>query len=143
MFLGEYQHNLDSKSRMIIPSKYRDMLGESFVITKGYDKCAFLYDMNEWNLLLEKLKALPKSDPEIRRFERLFIGGATQASPDGQGRVVFPQNLREYGEVTKAIVFVGVSNRIEIWAKEKWDEYNDDTNYLDNNLAIKMAELGI
>ncbi len=143
MFLGEYQHNLDSKSRMIIPSKYREMLGESFVITKGYDKCAFLYDMEEWTLLLDKLKVLPKSDPQIRRFERLFIGGATQVTPDGQGRVLFPQNLREYGQVYKAIVFVGVSNRIEIWAKEKWDEYNDESNYLDDNLAMKMAELGI
>lgn len=143
MFLGEFNHNLDSKFRVIVPVKFREDLGESFVITKGYDRCLFIYHLDEWQELLNKIKVLPKSDPFIRRFERLFIGGASVLEPDNQGRVLVPQNLRIYGEIEKELVFVGVSNRIEVWSQEKWNTYNNDSNYLDDELAIKMAELGI
>lgn len=143
IFLGEYKHNIDQKQRVIIPSKFRDALGTSFVITKGYDTCVFLYDMVEWKELVDKVKTLPKGDPQVRKFERFFIGGASILEIDTQGRVVLPKALKDYANIEKEVVFLGVSNRIEIWSKENWDKYNIEENFVDDNLAEKMALLGI
>ncbi len=143
IFLGEYVHNIDVKQRVIVPSKFRDQLGTSFVITRGYDECVFIYDMSEWEELVNKIKSLPKGDPSVRKFERFFIGGASILEIDSQGRVVLPKNLKEYAKIEKEVVFLGVSNRIELWAKDKWDIYNDEENFVDDNLAEKMALFGI
>ncbi len=143
IFLGEYNHNIDSKQRVIVPSKFREGLGTSFVITKGYDECIFIYDLEEWEVLVNKVKSLPKGDPTVRKFERFFIGGASILEIDSQGRVVLPKTLKDYAKIEKEVVFLGVSNRIELWSKVAWDKYNDEENFVDDSLAEKMAQLGI
>lgn len=143
MFLGEYRHSVDDKGRIKMPSKFRDGLAGSFIVTKGLDRCLFVYESSEWEKINEKVKSLPVTDANIRRFVRFFFGGACEVEPDGQDRSLIPQNLREYAGITKDIVTVGVSNRIEIWSKDNWDDYSGDMNYVDEQLAEKMAEFGI
>ncbi|MCM0650420.1 division/cell wall cluster transcriptional repressor MraZ [Clostridium swellfunianum] len=142
MFIGEYQHAVDSKNRMIIPSKFREALGESFVLTKGLDGCLYAYTMEEWKILEEKLKKLPLTSKDARAFVRFFFSGANEIDVDKQGRALIPQNLLEYAGVSKEIVSIGVSTRIEIWGKEKWEEYNSQNIDFDG-IAEKMSELGI
>jgi MraZ protein len=125
MFIGEYQHAIDNKNRMIIPSKFREELGSNFVLTKGLDGCLYAYTMVEWKSLEEKLKKLPLTSKDARAFTRFFFSGANEIEIDKQGRALIPQNLLEYAGVEKEIVSIGVSTRIEIWSKSKWDEYND------------------
>lgn len=143
MFIGEFQHSLDAKGRVIIPSKFRADLSDSFIITKGLDGCLFVYELSEWQNFQNKIKSLPLTDVGARKFVRFFFSGAAQCEMDNQYRVTLPLNLREYAGLTKDIVSIGVSNRIEIWDKHKWDEYNSEENFIDNELAQKMALLGI
>ncbi|QGU95110.1 division/cell wall cluster transcriptional repressor MraZ [Clostridium bovifaecis] len=142
MFIGEYKHSLDSKNRMIIPSKFREDLGDRFVLTKGLDGCLYIYPMEEWKALEEKLKKLPLTSKDARAFVRFFFSGANEIVIDKQGRALMPQNLLEYGQINKEIVSIGVMTRIEIWGKEKWEEYNS-SNIDFNEIAEKMSELGI
>jgi len=143
MFIGEYQHNIDAKGRMIVPAKFREELGQAFVVTKGLDKCMTIYTLEEWKIFENKLKSLPTADAGVRRFQRFFIGGACECESDSQGRVLIPKNLIEYAEIEKDVISVGLSNRIEIWSRENWKEYNEESDFIDNDLAGKMAELGI
>lgn len=143
MFIGEYQHTLDNKGRVIIPSKLRDDLGENFIITKGLDNCLFVYPESEWKILEEKLKKLPMTNRDARAFVRFFFSGATECTLDKQGRVLLPANLRKHSKLIKDAVIIGVSTRLEIWSKEEWDNYNDDDSLSYDNIAEKMAELGI
>jgi MraZ protein len=142
MFIGEYQHAVDSKNRMIIPSKFREGLGSKFVLTKGLDGCLYAYTMEEWSILEEKLKKLPLTNKDARAFVRFFFSGANEIDIDKQGRALIPQNLLEYAGIVKDIVSIGVSTRIEIWNSEKWDEYNNSNIDFDG-IAEKMSELGI
>lgn len=142
MFIGEYKHSLDSKNRMIIPSKFREELGENFVLTKGLDGCLYLYTMDEWKSLEKKLRQLPLTSKDARAFVRFFFSGANEINIDKQGRALIPQNLLEYGQINKEIVSIGVMTRIEIWSKEKWEEYNASDMDFDE-IAEKMSELGI
>ena len=142
MFIGEYQHALDSKNRIIVPSKFREGLGNSFVITKGLDGCLYAYPMDEWRRLEEKLKSLPLTNKDARAFVRFFFSGAAEIEIDKQGRALIPQNLVEYANVLKEIVSIGVSTRIELWSKEKWIDYNEQNIDFDE-IAEKMSELGI
>jgi MraZ protein len=142
MLIGEYQHALDSKNRMIVPSKLREDLGNKFVITKGLDGCLYIYPLLEWNKLEEKLKNLPLTNKDARAFVRFFFAGACEIEMDKQGRGLIPQNLKEYAGIEKEIVSIGVLTRVEIWSKEKWIEYNDSSvDY--ESIAEKMSELGI
>ena len=142
MFIGEYQHCLDEKGRVTVPSKYRDQLGERFILTKGLDGCLFIYPLDEWNLFEQKLKNLPLTNMNARKFIRFFLSGAVECSPDKQGRILIPNSLRVYSEIEKDIVFIGMSNRIEVWSQMKWDAYNNQE--LDMELiATQMEELGI
>ncbi|WP_353094081.1 division/cell wall cluster transcriptional repressor MraZ [Tissierella praeacuta] len=143
MFIGEYQHTLDTKGRIIIPSKFREELGEEFVMTKGLDNCLFVYPKEEWAVLEEKLKTLPLTNRDARAFVRFFFSGASECSLDKQGRVLIPSNLREHSKLDKEAVVIGVSTRMEIWSKEEWDAYNNDDNLSYDSIAEKMAELGI
>lgn len=143
MFMGEYQHNIDSKGRLIVPAKFREGLGTVFVITKGLDNCLFVYTNDEWKVFEEKIKKLPLTNKDVRKFVRFFFSGAIECETDNQGRVMIPQNLREYAGIKKEVISIGVSNRIEIWSKENWVEYNDEENFIDGQLAEKMTELGI
>lgn len=140
MFIGEYQHALDSKNRIIIPSKLRDELGDIFILTKGLDGCLYAYPMNEWKILEEKLKKLPLTNRDARAFVRFFFSGANEITVDKQGRALVPQNLLEYASIDKDIVSIGVSTRLEIWSKEKWNEYNESDMDMDG-IAEKMNEL--
>lgn len=142
MFIGEYSHSLDNKNRMIIPAKLREELGGKFIITKGLDGCLYAYPMEEWRILEEKLKSLPLTSKDARAFVRFFFSGASEIEIDKQGRGLIPQNLIEYAGINKEIISIGVLTKIEIWSKDKWEEYNDD-NIDYNELAEKMTELGI
>ena len=142
MFIGEYQHALDNKNRIIIPSKFREELGNKLVMTKGLDGCLYAYPMDEWKKLEDKLKALPLTNKNARAFVRFMFSGAAEIEIDKQGRALIPQNLIEYAGILKEIVSIGVLSRIEIWSKEKWSEYNAQ-NIDFNEIAEKMTELGI
>lgn len=142
MFIGEYQHALDSKNRMIVPSKLREELGNKFVITKGLDGCLYAYPQDEWKNLEEKMKTLPLTNRDARYFVRFFFAGACEIEMDKQGRGLIPQNLKEYAGIEKEIVSIGVLTRVEIWSKEKWQEYND-SNVDFESIAEKMSDLGI
>lgn len=142
MLIGEYQHSLDAKNRMIVPSKLREDLGNKFVITKGLDGCLYIYPIDEWVKLQEKLKTLPLTNKDARAFVRFFFAGASEVEIDKQGRGLIPQNLKEYAGIEKEIVSIGVLSRVEVWSKEKWNEYNDsDINF--DKISEKMSELGI
>jgi MraZ protein len=123
MFMGEYQHSIDEKGRMIIPSKFRDELGTEFILTRGLDQCVFGYPLSEWKVIEEKLKTLPFTKKDARAFTRFFFSGAAECQLDKQGRVNIASPLRDYAKLEKDCVVIGVSNRIEIWSKSIWEEY--------------------
>lgn len=121
--MGEFQHNIDSKGRIIVPAKFREHLDGSFVMTRGLDQCLFAYPMNEWKVLEEKLKKLPLTKRDARAFTRFFFSGAVECEVDKQGRINIPQPLRAYASLEKECVIIGVSNRIEFWSRPVWDDY--------------------
>ncbi|MEG1415190.1 MAG: division/cell wall cluster transcriptional repressor MraZ [Clostridium sp.] len=125
-----------------MPSKLREELGSPFVMTKGLDGCIYAYPSSEWMILEEKLKKLPLTSKDARVFVRFFFSGATEVEIDKQGRALVPQNLMQYGNINKEIVTIGVSNRVEIWSREKWVDYNDQ-NIDFAEIAEKMGELGM
>ncbi len=127
MFMGEYQHTIDDKGRMIVPAKFRDDLGSTFVLTRGLDQCVFGYPMEEWKLLEQKLKNLPFTKKDARAFTRFFFSGAIECQLDKQGRVNVSQPLREHAKLDKDCVVIGVSNRIEIWSKASWVGYYEES----------------
>ncbi|NLP34381.1 MAG: division/cell wall cluster transcriptional repressor MraZ [Clostridiales bacterium] len=140
MFMGEFNHSVDAKGRIIIPSKFREDLGEEFVLTLGLDGCLFAYPYSEWELFVEKLKTLPGTK-EARQLQRYFMAGAAACEADKQGRILIPAKLRESAGLEKDIVFIGVLNKIEIWSKERWDENNDFEDV--DAIAERMSEYGI
>ena len=142
MFIGEYQHSLDSKNRIVVPSKLREGLGEKFIISKGLDWCLYAYPIDEWQKFEEKLKNLPLTNRDARAFVRFFVAGATEVETDKQGRGLIPANLREYAGIEKEIVTIGALNKVEIWSKEKWESYNESDIDFDS-IADKMGDLGI
>lgn len=123
MFMGEFQHTVDAKGRLFIPAKLREGLGERFVATKGLEDCLFIFPAKEWEAFGEKLRSLPLASGAARAFTRLFFSGATECEVDPQGRTLLPANLREYAGIEKDVLIVGVSSRVEIWSKNKWEEY--------------------
>lgn len=142
MFIGEYQHSIDNKNRMKVPAKLKEGLSNVFIMTKGLDGCLYAYPVDEWKKLEEKLKSLPITNKDARAFVRFIFSGAAEIETDKQGRALIPQNLIEYASIVKDIVSIGVSTRVEIWSREKWNEYNEkNINY--DEIAEKMSELGI
>jgi MraZ protein len=121
--MGEYHHTIDAKGRMIVPAKFREELGETFVITRGLDQCLFGYPMSEWKLIEDKLKALPLTKKDARAFTRFFFSGAVECELDKQGRINLAGPLLQYAKLEKECVVIGVSNRIELWDKAIWDTY--------------------
>lgn len=124
MFIGEYSHTIDAKGRLIVPSKFREQLGDEFVVTKGLDGCLFVYENSEWKSFEEKLHALPLTNANARKFSRFFLAGACACEVDRQGRILIPSVLREFAKLEKDVVLVGVGSRIEIWNKAVWNEKN-------------------
>ena len=141
MFMGEYNHTVDAKGRLIVPSKFREQLGDEFVVTKGLDGCLFVYENTEWKALEEKLHALPLTNANARKFSRFFLAGATTCDVDKLGRILVPAVLRDFAGIDKDAVLVGVGSRIEIWSKDAWNESNtyDDME----EIAENMEGLGI
>ncbi len=140
MFMGTYDHSIDTKGRVIVPAKFREALGDSFVVTLGLDGCLFVYPENEWEDFVKQLKELPGSK-EARKLQRYFMAGAAPCDVDKQGRILIPSNLREKAGLEKEIVFVGVMSKIEIWSRERWED-NDDFDNVDD-IAEHMSELGL
>lgn len=128
MFMGEYHHSLDEKGRIIIPSRFREELGESFVLTRGLENCLFVYPLVEWNKIVERLKKLPFTKKDARNFTRFFLSGATIVELDKQGRINITSPLINYASLEKECVIVGVNDRIEIWSKEKWENFFDENS---------------
>ncbi|MTH52629.1 division/cell wall cluster transcriptional repressor MraZ [Bacillus mangrovi] len=123
MFMGEFQHTIDAKGRMIVPAKFREGLGESFVLTRGLDQCLFGYPMAEWIIMEDKLKALPLTKKDARAFTRFFFSGAVECELDKQGRINIASPLLNYAKLEKDCVVIGVSNRIELWSRPIWEDY--------------------
>jgi MraZ protein len=142
VFMGEYQHSIDEKGRLTIPAKFREGLGQSFVVTRGLDQCLFVYPMDEWKALEERLKSLPFTKADARAFTRFFFSGATECEWDKQGRVNIPPTLREHAGIQKECVVIGVSNRVEIWSKEKWESYFEGAEDSFSEIAEKLVDFG-
>ncbi|MFG6115228.1 division/cell wall cluster transcriptional repressor MraZ [Halobacillus sp. MO56] len=143
MFMGEFQHNIDTKGRIIVPAKFREGLGDTFVLTRGLDQCLFAYPMTEWRILEEKLKKLPLTKKDARAFTRFFFSGAVECEVDKQGRVNIAQPLRNFADLEKECVVIGVSNRIEFWAKDKWETYFEESEESFAEIAENMMDFDI
>ena len=141
MFMGEYDHSIDPKGRLIVPLKFRESLGDEFVMTRGLDDCLFVYSKEEWANLEEKFKAAPISASNARKFARHFFAGASIVEIDKQGRALIPQKLREFAGLEKDVVLAGVLTRIEIWSKDRWDKANGDDDIVE--VANQLSEAGI
>ena len=143
MLIGEYEHSLDAKGRLIMPAKLRTYTGEKFIITKGLDGCLFVFSQIEWSNFESKLKELPLTNKNARDFVRFFLSGATECEIDKQGRFLLVNTLREYAEITKEVIIIGVGTRLEIWNKDKWKKYNSNENISADTIAENMTMLGI
>lgn len=141
MFMGEYSHNVDAKGRLIVPAKFREQLGDQFVVTKGVDGCLYVYSQEEWKRIEEKFREVNLTTKDARKFMRFFFAGAAMCEVDKQGRILIPSVLREFAGLEKDVVLVGVLTKIEIWDK---DRYADACSYDDMDEIVEhMAELGL
>lgn len=143
MLIGEYQHNLDAKKRLAIPSKFRKELGEGAVLTRGLDNCLFVFPLPQWNQLAEKLGNLPMSQQGTRAFARLLLSGAVEVEFDSLGRILIPEYLKNYAGLKKNAVVTGVHTRLEIWDAEKWTSYKEKLEKDSDSIAEKLGELGM
>lgn len=142
MFYGEYEHALDKKGRLIVPSKFREVAKahyvEKFFITRGLDKCLFMFGEEEWKTQELKFKNLSFTKKEARSFNRLFFAGTTEIELDKQGRILLPKYLKDYAGIKKDLVLIGVANRIEIWAKETWNDFYNTQQSSFEEIAEKL-----
>lgn len=143
MFIGEYSHTLDEKGRLAIPKKFRTDLEAGAVVTRGLDHCLFLYTRDEWQRLAEKLSSLPFAQANARAFARLMLAGAMDVEVDKHGRIILPEYLRDYGNISKNVVIAGLYNRLEVWDEEKWKQYTKKTESESNEIAEQMGMLGV
>ena len=143
MLTGEFNHSIDSKGRLIIPSKLRDSLGEHFVITKGMDGCLFLYPENEWEAFEDKLRTLPLTNKKAREFKRFFLGSAVDGEIDTQGRILISTSLRTYANLDKEVVLAGVLDKVEIWSKDAWEARTAEIEENIEDIASDMEDLGL
>lgn len=138
--MGEFHHNLDEKGRLIIPSKVREELGDNIVVTRGLEDSLFVYSMNEWSLIVSKLKSLPFTKKDARNFTRMFLSGATTTEFDKQGRIKLSSPLIEYASLKKECVIIGVNDRLEIWSKENWESFVSNSKEDLSDLADNLFE---
>jgi len=139
-FMGEYNHSIDAKGRVIIPSKFREKLGDRFIVTKGLDGCLWVFPTSEWESFTEKLTSLPVARKDARNFTRFFMAGATEAETDKMGRILLPQVLRDYAKLEKDAVLIGTGTRVEIWNAQTWSDISSFDNV--DELAEQMGEWG-
>ena len=140
MFTGTYQNSIDSKNRMIIPSKYREQLGGRCMLTRGFDRCLYIYSMEDWEILVEKIAALKQSDRDIRKFIREFFSNTEECHLDAQGRVLIPQHLREYANINKDLITKGAMDKIEIWSTEVLEDPEGE-NMMDNEEFVRKLDM--
>jgi len=143
MLLGEYKHNLDAKGRVAIPAKFREILVSGAIITRGLDKCLFVFKTNEWEVLVQKLLSLPLSQANSRAFVRLMLSGASNVDFDVQGRILIPEYLRNYASLKKQVIITGLYSRMEIWDKDEWENYKRKTESASDEIAERLNNLGI
>lgn len=143
MFIGEYSLSIDEKGRLAVPKKFRKEMAQGAVVTRGIDSCLFLYSMDEWKKLAEKIAALPLSQKNTRAFSRLMLAGAMDVSLDGQGRVILPDYLRTYAKVNKKVVIAGLLNRLEVWDESAWKKYKQQTEKQSEEISEQLGELGL
>lgn len=143
MLMGEYRHNMDTKGRIIIPAKFREVLGPSLVLTRGLDGCLFGYPMSQWQILQDKLKQLPLAKKDARSFVRFFYSAAVEVEIDKQGRINIPKTLLEYANIQKECHVIGVSDRIEIWSSEKWESFAEAAEETFEEIAENMIDFGL
>lgn len=141
--IGQYDHSLDVKGRIIMPAKLREDMGEKFIVTTGLDGCLFGFSMSEWEKFEDKLKTLPITNKNARNFVRFFLSGATECELDKQGRFLIPAKLRDVASLDKDVAIIGAGTRIEIWNKDKWEEHNSEENLSIEEIEQNMQELGI
>lgn len=141
MFMGEYHHNIDEKGRLIMPSKFRNVLGETFIITRGIDSCLFVYPMGTWNDLTNKLNELSFTKKDVRAFQRFFLSAACECDFDRQGRISITSPLLDYADIKKECVVIGVNDRIEIWAKDNFDKFLDSNIENISEIAENLFEV--
>jgi len=143
MFIGEYSHSIDPKKRLAIPSKFRADLKNKIVITRGLDKCLFIYPMKVWEELAGKLGSLPVGESSTRSFIRLMLAGAVDVEVDGQGRILIPDFLKSYAGLSKDVVIAGLYNRLEIWDEKKWEDYKKNAEKNTDEIAEQLGKLGV
>ncbi|MFH1508883.1 MAG: division/cell wall cluster transcriptional repressor MraZ [bacterium] len=143
MFIGEFSHSVDDKSRVAIPVKFRSDLAQGAVISRGLDNCLTVYPKNEWEKLADKISKLPLAQKSTRAFTRFLLASAMDVKLDRQGRVVIPDYLKKYGKIKKKVVVAGLYNRLEIWDEISWNKYRGDTEAKSTDIAETLGELGI
>ena len=145
MFYGEYLHSIDRKGRLILPAKFREVAKgnfvEKFFVTRGLDKCLFMFAEEEWRAQEIKFKSISFTKQEARTFNRLYFSGAVEVLPDRQGRILLPQYLKDFAEIKKDVMLVGVSSRIEIWARDKWQEFYGNSRQSFEQIAEKLMDI--
>ena len=140
MFIGQYQHNLDTKNRLIIPVKFRDGLGDSFVVTKGLDGCLTIYTLDEWESMLERLSEIPTERKVARQYLRTLTSNAIECSLDNQGRIQLSQPLIAETDLKKSCIIIGVASHVEIWPEEHWNEYEEEAAESFEDIAEELTE---
>jgi MraZ protein len=143
MFLGSYLHNIDSKGRLTLPAKFRAELAKGVVVTRGLDRCLWVFPIETWEAFARKMNELPLTDKGARDFARFLYGNATDCEPDKQGRILLPNNLRDHADLDGETVIVGGPGRLEIWSRERWDLANDEIGQNGNAIAERLFELGV
>lgn len=143
MLIGEYQHSIDPKKRLAVPSKFRAELKSKVVITRGLDKCLFVYPVKVWNELADKLGALPMGESATRSFIRLTLSGAIDTDIDKQGRILIPDYLKDYAGLERNVVIAGIYNRLEIWDDKKWGAYKLNAEKNSDGIAEQLGKLGV
>lgn len=143
MFIGEYKHNIDTKGRLAVPAKFRNMLKKGAVVTKGLDNCLFLYSREEWKKMAEKFAKLPISQAKARAFARHMLAGAMEVSFDSQGRINIPDYLVNFAKLSKKAIVAGVFDRLEIWDEETWEKYKAGTEAESGEIAEALGDLGV
>ena len=143
MLMGEFHHSIDEKKRLIIPAKFRSELGEKFVVTRGIEKCLYVYSMSEFETIVDKLKTIPFTKSDARQFMRFFLSGATTVEFDKQGRITIPTTLTNYASIIKDCIVVGTGDRLEIWSDSSWDEFYNSTKDNMSDIAEKLFDTNI
>jgi MraZ protein len=142
MLIGEYKHTIDEKKRISLPSKFRKIVGKKIIITRGLDKCLFIYPIKEWNDISKKIGELGMGQSDRRAFNRFILSGAVEASVDSVGRILIPEHLKEFADIDSKVVFAGVYNRIEVWNEKRWTQYQNKVEKEADLMAEKLGDIG-